>query len=216
MEELTNKLKQIYWVMQWRLERPVTRFSDLLFCALRLQVEQHWVRVVMDRETARLIDGTNPASRSTLEISGSSWGRKCSFKEYRSVFFPQYNVCAAPLSERFDLVIAEQVWEHLERPVAAARNVYEMLTEGGYFLVTTPFLIRVHEDPIDCSRWTEAGLTNLLSSVGFQKTGIVTGSWGNRECLRANLKRWMPYRPFLHSLDNEPAYPLVVWALAKK
>ena len=211
-----NKLKQIYWALKWRLRRLATESSDGLFCALGLQVEQHWCRVVMERETARLVEGTNPASRNALEISGSSWGRRCSFKEYRSVSFPQYDICAAPLKERFDLVIAEQVWEHLERPLVAAQNVYAMLAEGGYFLVTTPFLIKVHEEPIDCSRWTEAGLRNLLSSVGFPAAGIVTGSWGNRACLRANFKRWMPYRPLLHSLDNEPAYPLVVWALAKK
>jgi SAM-dependent methyltransferase len=170
----------------------------------------------MDGETARLVDGISPASRNALEISGSDWGQKCSFKKYRSVSFAQYDVCAAPLSERFDLVIAEQIWEHLERPLVAAQNVYDMLAEGGYFLVTTPFLIKVHEAPIDCSRWTEAGLRNLLISAGFLEAGIITGSWGNRACLRANFKRWMPYRPLLHSLDNEPEYPLVVWALAKK
>jgi hypothetical protein len=43
-------------------------------------------------------------------------------------------------------------------PARAARNVFTVLKEGGYFIIATPFLIRVHESPIDCTRWTKDGL----------------------------------------------------------
>jgi hypothetical protein len=58
-----------------------------------------------------------------------------------------------------------------------------MLSVGGYFLdflVTTPFLSPIDENPHDCSRWTEVGLKHLLAEAGFSIDKIVTGSWGNR------------------------------------
>ena len=91
-----------------------------------------------------------------------------------------------------------------------------MLRPGGHFLVTTPFLIRVHRIPIDCSRWTETGLKCLLVECGFRSESIRTASWGNRACFRGNFPRLAAYLPMLHSLRNEPDFPVVVWALAQK
>jgi hypothetical protein len=101
-------------------------------------------------------------------------------------------------------------------PYRAGRNVYQMLNPGGYVLVTTPFLIRIHDQPVDCSRWTELGLKHLLAECGFPMKNIRTGSWGNRACVIANFTEWPHYAPQQHSLDNEPNFPLVVWALAQK
>jgi SAM-dependent methyltransferase len=134
-----------------------------------------------------------------------------------SADYPEYDVCDGPLWESaFDLVIAEQVFEHLRWPYRAARNVHQMLRPGGYFLMTTPFLLRVHGSPIDCSRWTELGLRHLLAEGGFDLSRIRTESWGNRECVVANFDRWETYDPREHSLNNEPDFPVVVWALARK
>jgi hypothetical protein len=58
-----------------------------------------------------------------------------------------------------------------------------MLRPGGVFIVSTPFLLKVHEFPIDLYRWTEHGMRQLLAGVGF--TVLATASWGNRECLFA-------------------------------
>lgn len=52
-----------------------------------------------------------------------------------------------PLDLTFDVVIAEQVFEHLQDPYSAARNVWRMLKEDGIFLIATPFLIRIHNLP---------------------------------------------------------------------
>ena len=38
---------------------------------------------------------------------------------------------------------------------------------------------------------------------------------GNRACLKANLMRW-PKRGFTGSLENEPDFPVMVWAFAQK
>lgn len=90
-----------------------------------------------------------------------------------------------------------------------------MLKPGGYFLVTTPFLIKVHPVPHDCTRWTETGIKYFLHEGGFPMEDTVTGSWGNRACVKANFKRWAR-RGWFGSLKNEPDFPVSVWALARK
>jgi SAM-dependent methyltransferase len=86
---------------------------------------------------------------------GNQWPkwRGYGFRRYRSVEFPAYDVCRDLLNDQFDIIIAEQVFEHLLWPYRAVRNVFQMLTPNGALLVTTPFLIRIHNDPEDCSRW---------------------------------------------------------------
>jgi len=49
-------------------------------------------------------------------------------------------------------------------------------------VVTTPFLIRLHDGPVDCSRRSETGLKYFLAECGFDIEKIKTGSWGNPEC----------------------------------
>jgi SAM-dependent methyltransferase len=179
----------------------------------------HWGKVVMNRETRALVHALQPERLTVLEISGTQWGRWMPFQSYRAVRYPEYDVCAGPLPERYDLIIAEQVWEHLLWPYRATRHVYEMLQPGGHLLLTTPFLVRVHGGPHDCSRWTETGLRYLLAEGGFPLEGMQTGSWGNRACVQANLNRrgrWRWYRPRWHALTREANLPIHVWALAQK
>jgi SAM-dependent methyltransferase len=177
----------------------------------------HWARIVMNRETERLVRSTNPELRSALEISGDSWMKRVNFRQYRSVDLQTLDICAAPLKdEKFDIVIAEQVFEHLLWPYRAVRHVHHMLNDGGVFLLTTPFLIKIHEYPVDCSRWTEIGIRHLLAEGGFDINLITTGSWGNRACIQANWAKWQIYRSWRHSLRNEVEYPIVVWAMARK
>src|SRR5712671_707529 len=166
-----------------------------------------WARIVMNQETLQLVKSVNPETRSALEISGDGWKSRIAFNSYRSIDYPEYDICAGPiLNEAFDIIIAEQVFEHLLWPCRAVRHVHQMLNEGGVFLLTTPFLCKIHGAPIDCSRWTELGLRHLLAEGGFDLGRIVTGSWGNRACVRGNFTRWSIYRPW-HSLANEPDFP---------
>lgn len=179
--------------------------------------EERWTRVILNQETHKLISGLEPANLKVLEISGSDW-QKFGFREYKSLSYPEFDVCQSPLTESFDLIIAEQVFEHLLWPYRAGQNIYQMLNQGGYFLITTPFLIRVHNCPNDCSRWTETGLKYFLSECGFPLENTHTGSWGNRACVKANIhpKRFMPYHRWLHSTINEPDFPVMVWGLTRK
>lgn len=177
-----------------------------------------WCRVVMNREIERFIRSLDCSHIDALEISGSASQGRYNFRSYRTAQYPEYDVCRDPLAqEQFDLVIAEQVLEHVLRPDRAAANVYQMLRPGGVFVVSTPFLLKVHEYPLDLYRWTEQGMRHLLECAGF--TSVVTASWGNRACLFADMEPgldWTLYNPRLHSLHNEPQFAIVVWAFAEK
>lgn len=191
-------------------------FTERLRHALLGRKEgQQWCRVIMDQETDKLVSALPHANFSTLEISGTKWSG-FGFKHYRPVAFPEFDICRDKLPQQFDLIIAEQVFEHILWPYRAGRNVYDMLQSNGYFLITTPFLIKVHDFPQDCSRWTETGMKYFLAECGFPLEYIRTGSWGNLESLVSNLNQWTTYLPGEHSLKNEKDYPLVVWALAQK
>jgi SAM-dependent methyltransferase len=151
-------------------------------------------------------------SLDALEISGSKWAT-FGFATYRSAKWPEYDWCGGTLNATFDVIIAEQVLEHVPYPRVAIQNAREMLRRDGLLVLTLPFLIRIHEGPIDCSRWTPLGLTHLLNECGF--ASVETGSWGNRSCVRGNFRRWARYVPWRHSLKNEPNFPVVVWAFAR-
>ncbi len=176
-----------------------------------------WARIVQNSETERLVASLgDPARLDVLEISGTFWQAR-PFKSYTSLGYPDFDVCAGPIAgASFDLIIAEHVWEHLRWPYRATRHVHQMLRPGGAFLIETPFLVKIHSYPLDCSRWTETGLKHLLAEGGFDMDRMTSGSWGNRACIRTNWRRWQIYQPWRHSLRNEPDYPIVVWALAIK
>ena len=84
-------------------------------------------------------------------------------------------------------------------------------------IVSTPFLIKVHELPLfgmdDYWRFTPRGLRTLLESAGLVVDEV--GAWGNRDCVVGNLDRWSAYRRW-HSLRNEPDVAVQVWAFAHR
>lgn len=178
----------------------------------------HLDRLVLNDEVARLMADLPVRELDAMEISGTAW-QNAGFRSYRSMQYPDYDVCEGALPDRFDVIIADQVFEHLLWPYRAGKNVYEMLRPGGYFLVATPFLQKIHECPYDCSRWSETGLKHLLAECGFPLEGIKTGSWGNRMAAKANLNphKFPVYSPIIHrNLKNDPLFPIQVWALARK
>ena len=84
-------------------------------------------------------------------------------------------------------------------------------------IVSTPFLIRVHElphyDMRDYWRFTPRGLRTLLERGGLEVDEV--DSWGNRRLRRRQLRRWPAFRRW-HSLRNEPDLPVQVWAFARR
>lgn len=176
---------------------------------------KHWTRTVLYQECFNLIKSLHPEQIDALEVSAGKTFQDITFKSFTEFNYPQFDICVDKLDKQFDLVIADQVFEHLLYPYRAGKNVFDMVKPGGHFLVATPFLIKIHPMPYDCTRWTETGMKYFLNECGFPLEGIQTWSWGNRACVKANFKNWAP-RGWFGSLENESSYPVTVWALAKK
>ncbi len=179
----------------------------------------HWARLVMYDECAVLLEQIDSPSLDVLEISGDirRFIRGVRFKSYSQLDYPAFDVCKDRPDRTYDLVIVDQVFEHLTHPHAAGKNVHSMLKPGGHFLIMTPFMIRIHECPIDCSRWTPLGMRYFLSECGFPFEEVRSFAWGNRACVRANMDSWKVFGwGFFKPLINEPDFPVCVWALAKK
>ncbi len=179
-------------------------------------------RVVMQQSTRDWIADLGPETLDVAELSGQ-WGRTFGFRRHDSFYYPAFDICAGPfLTEdgkprKFDLIMANQVWEHLDRPYAATRNVHRMLRKGGWFWLAVPFFIPWHGAPVDCSRWSARGLRNLLIECGFDEATIRSDQWGNRAAALRNLEttRWPDHRPE-DDLTNDPAFPIVAWAMGQK
>ena len=181
-------------------------------------------RVVMHRNSRRMIQRLKPESWDGAEISGK-YGKRFDFQSYTQFGYPTYDICAGPFTDpesgavlQFDLILANQVWEHLDRPNTALRHVRDMLRSGGYFWIAVPFFIPFHAAPNDCSRWSARGLKNLLIEGGFDEERIDAQQWGNRAAAARNLEPgWPPkYDKETDDLTNDPEMPLCAWALAQK
>lgn len=67
----------------------------------------------------------------------------------------------------FDMVKMTEVLEHLEWPGLALEEARRVLKPGGILIVTWPFLVAEHSDPVDVARRTHHGLSALFSFAGF-------------------------------------------------
>jgi len=179
--------------------------------------QEHWQRRVLNAAIDDYLSRLDQSSLSAAEISGDTHAAR-PWKQYTSLEHPQFDLCA-PVEdgERFDVVFCEQVLEHVPDPWGATRNLRELCAPGGRVIVSTPFLIKVHElaiyDMRDYWRFTPRGLRTLLEGAGLEVEAV--DSWGNRQCVVGNLDRWAAYRPW-HSLADNPDTPVQVWAFARR
>lgn len=106
-------------------------------------------RIVMQQTSRAWLEALPLSEMDAAEISGKN-GRRYPFRSYERFRFPKYDICKGPFEDadglvhKFDIVLANQVWEHLDRPYAATKNVLRMLRVGGYFWLAVPFFIRYH------------------------------------------------------------------------
>ncbi|MFE3837015.1 class I SAM-dependent methyltransferase [Pseudogemmobacter sonorensis] len=179
-------------------------------------------RIVMQKVSRDWLASLGPARLDAAEISGE-WGAKLGFRSFRSFHYPDHDPCLGPFRDKdgkvmhFDVILANQVWEHIDRPHSATRNVLRMLRKGGWFWLAVPFFVPFHAVPVDCSRWSARGLRNLLAEAGFEPDSIMTAQWGNRAAALRNLETpWPPEARPEDDLNNDPDFPVVAWAMGQK
>lgn len=70
-------------------------------------------------------------------------------------------------SETKHVIICRSVFEHLERPWDAAKEILNVLRPGGFFYIQTHFAFVEHGYPNDYFRFTRAGLESLFKEIRF-------------------------------------------------
>jgi SAM-dependent methyltransferase len=75
----------------------------------------------------------------------------------------------------FDVVLSDQVLEHIADPFRCAAEARRVLRPGGLQIHTTCFVNPIHDAPGDNYRFTPDGLRLVFS----QEQEIVAGGWGN-------------------------------------
>jgi SAM-dependent methyltransferase len=73
------------------------------------------------------------------------------------------DICSYNFSDgTFDVVVMSEVLEHVHSPHLALQNIYKTLKQGGKLILTTPFILPLHDRPHDYYRYTRYGLAFLL------------------------------------------------------
>jgi len=90
-------------------------------------------------------------------------------------------------SETFNTVICLNVIEHTKHPYKIIENAYKILKPNGILIISTPFLMELHEKPKDYWRFTEDGLVLLCEECGF--TRLHTEYINNKRVVRGVFKK---------------------------
>ena len=100
----------------------------------------HWVRQVMDKTVSEYIAALPPGELSALEVSGAGH-QSDGWRQYESWNYPDFDICDRLNGDepQFDVVLAEQVLEHVVDPVRALENMVSLTRPGGLVIITTPF-----------------------------------------------------------------------------
>lgn len=140
--------------------------------------------------------------------------------------FPEYDI-ETPRSQQYDIIVADQVLEHVKRPWRAADGLARSVKSGGYLMVATPGLYPVHPSPLDCWRIMPDGYDVLFPKHLWSE--LTKKAWGTaqRVGFEYSDNGAFPYGPPTTTVDqavHQPHYtpsydgrcPLMLWLVAQR
>ena len=132
--------------------------------------------------------------------------------------YPDYDILSLPFQdESFDVVVSDQVLEHIRGdPQVAINETKRVLKKGGIAVHTTCFMNPIHEHPLDMWRFTPSSLQYLCQDWSRV---IDCGGWGNRIAFALMIlglrmmpiphAKWHPMH--IIATKNELDFPIVTW-----
>jgi SAM-dependent methyltransferase len=212
-----------------------TRLSDArdaaraALASLRFQpgelTQQQFIRYALYEHLRATLAARLPAGGEgleVLEVGGSNGVVAAMLPRARYEVAPPFpEVDVQDLSryptDRYDVVVVDNVLEHVPQPERAVAEIRRILRHGGVCICFTPFLVRVHNFPGDYWRFTDAGLRRLFAD--FAEVDVE--GWGNRFTLRTTLRHgWLSARNTRRLLKvalwNDPDWPIEYLTLASK
>jgi SAM-dependent methyltransferase len=136
----------------------------------------------VQRTLARLIVGL-PADGTGLNIGAGNTRLGSNIRNLEIQAGPGIDLVGSvedlPLEdETVDLVITQEVLEHVHDPFRAIREIARVLKRGGTAYVQLPFMIGYHGCPDDFWRFTHSGVEELAAKAGLQviERGVTVGA----------------------------------------
>lgn len=186
---------------------------------------QQFIRFAYYMELKRWASGmfsSSPSRLSVIEFGGSNKTIERIFTGANYVIAPNWpEVDIQDLkqyeSESFDIVVLDQILEHVPKPQNAVAEIRRVLRKGGTCICATPFLVKIHGSYGDYWRYTELGLKTMFSEFST----VEVSSWGNRFTLETTIRHgWLDCgatkRKLRVALWNEPTWPIVYLTKAIK
>ena len=99
--------------------------------------------------------------------------------------YPVIDIERIPFSDAsYDIVLVDQVLEHVKHPWRAAQEIHRVLRAGGLCISTSVFVYPIHKGFVgsfsDYFRFSPEGFGNLFEGFKILKSG----GWGNAEVMR--------------------------------
>jgi SAM-dependent methyltransferase len=109
------------------------------------------------RRPARLLRHAPVAELDAVECSSTTHA-DFGWRSHQVVRYPDLDLTDPPDEvPTYDVVICEQVLEHVTDPWASAHTLRRLCRPDGYVVVSTPFLLKIHDAPGDYWRFTRTG-----------------------------------------------------------
>ncbi len=139
--------------------------------------------------------------------------------------YPEFDLLdLAFRDEDFDLVVSDQVLEHVAGdPGRALSEMCRVAKPGALIVATTCFINPIHGEPEDYWRFTQDGLRVLAGTVPNTRIAA-TGQWGNLiiwPLLLAGLRRCKVrnsrFNPLTRLAEyDQTRWPIVTWVVLRK
>lgn len=144
------------------------------------------------------------------------------------VEYPDVDCQSTPYSDNsWDIVVADQVLEHVERPWVAADEICRITAPGGLAIICTPFMHPLHPCPLDCWRIAPDGYRVLFPESRWET--LVLDMWGDGDVIFweyasnqglsgdwVSVKKAQDLMGAAYQAGNDKKNPVVIWGIFRK
>lgn len=165
--DVTEKLEEeSFWVAsRSRLLKKIVHRKSLQFSKARyLEIgcgTGTFIREIAQNENLEI-------TGSEIYLNGLLYAKK---KGLPNVEFIQFDAKQGRLPDEFDIVAAFDVLEHIDDDITAISNIYQMISDDGYFIITVPQYMflwsKLDEIVKHKRRYSRKELLDKLKQQGF-------------------------------------------------